>query len=186
MSVLRQRNARGMVKLFLAGRPEGIAHSNQKQQRKIGTAPACREFRQVFKCQCHIPAPLANIGFVIIDLEIDLRAQLLQIGDHSIKFGQTSLHRRKITDLCFGIALEEGGCILILGHALQESASPEVIAERASVFPIPRVGQPDEIAEAFLYLASDAARYVTGITIPVDGGLSLGTVEPLKFDRLAP
>lgn len=73
---------------------------------------------------------------------------------------------------------------LILGHALQQSASAEVIEERASVFPIPRVGQPHEIAEAFLYLASDAAQYVTGITIPVDGGLSLGTVEPLKFDKL--
>ncbi len=74
---------------------------------------------------------------------------------------------------------------LVLGHALKESASPEVIEERASVFPIPRVGQPEEIAEAFLYLASDAARYVTGITIPVDGGVSLGQAAPLKFDRLS-
>lgn len=73
---------------------------------------------------------------------------------------------------------------MILGHALQQSASPEVIAERASVFPIPRVGQPEEIAEAFVYLASDAAKYVTGVTIQVDGGLSLGTVEPLRFDKL--
>jgi 3-oxoacyl-[acyl-carrier protein] reductase len=32
---------------------------------------------------------------------------------------------------------------LILGHALQQTASPETIARRASVFPIPRVGQPE-------------------------------------------
>lgn len=73
---------------------------------------------------------------------------------------------------------------LILGHALQQSASREVLDERASVIPIPRIGTPEEIAEAFLYLASDAARYVTGITIPVDGGISLGQVQPLRFDRL--
>jgi len=37
---------------------------------------------------------------------------------------------------------------------------------------VPPLGhcQPDEIAEAILYLASDAARYVTGIALPVDGG----------------
>lgn len=73
---------------------------------------------------------------------------------------------------------------LILGHALQQSATPEAIAEKASHFPIPRVGQPHEIAEAFLYLASDATKYITGVTIQVDGGLSLGEVEPLKFDKL--
>lgn len=33
-----------------------------------------------------------------------------------------------------------------------------------------RVGQPEEIAHAALYLASDEASFVTGITIPVDGG----------------
>lgn len=74
---------------------------------------------------------------------------------------------------------------LVLGHALEQSTSPEVLAERAAVIPIPRVGQPEEIAAAFLYLAADEARYVTGITIPVDGGISLGQVQPLKFDKIA-
>lgn len=37
--------------------------------------------------------------------------------------------------------------------------------------PLARVGQPGEIAGAFLFLASDAAAYVTGTTITVDGGL---------------
>lgn len=36
--------------------------------------------------------------------------------------------------------------------------------------PIGRLAQPEEMAGAVLYLASDAARYTTGISIPVDGG----------------
>lgn len=39
------------------------------------------------------------------------------------------------------------------------------------MIPLHRMAQPEEIAPAFLYLASDAARYVTGIALPVDGGI---------------
>jgi NAD(P)-dependent dehydrogenase (short-subunit alcohol dehydrogenase family) len=39
--------------------------------------------------------------------------------------------------------------------------------------PLGRIGQPEDVAEAALYLASDAARQVTGAIIPVDGGLHL-------------
>lgn len=36
--------------------------------------------------------------------------------------------------------------------------------------PIPRMGDPDEIARAVLYLASDESSFVTGVALPVDGG----------------
>jgi NAD(P)-dependent dehydrogenase (short-subunit alcohol dehydrogenase family) len=37
-------------------------------------------------------------------------------------------------------------------------------------YPLGRFGQPEEVAAAILYLASDEAAYVTGVALPVDGG----------------
>jgi NAD(P)-dependent dehydrogenase (short-subunit alcohol dehydrogenase family) len=46
-------------------------------------------------------------------------------------------------------------------------------AEVAAGFPIQRVGEPREIADAVLFLASKAASYTTGQTFAVDGGALL-------------
>ncbi len=40
--------------------------------------------------------------------------------------------------------------------------------------PLGRVGMPGEVAATVTFLASDSARYITGATIPVDGGLARG------------
>ena len=39
--------------------------------------------------------------------------------------------------------------------------------------PMGRFGQPEEVAEAILFLASDAASFITGIALPIDGGRSI-------------
>jgi glucose 1-dehydrogenase len=41
--------------------------------------------------------------------------------------------------------------------------------------PLHRMGQPEEVAKLAVYLASDAASYVTGSTYVIDGGLSVDT-----------
>lgn len=40
--------------------------------------------------------------------------------------------------------------------------------------PMGKLGEPNDVAEAILYLASDAAKYLTGVILPVDGGNSIG------------
>jgi NAD(P)-dependent dehydrogenase (short-subunit alcohol dehydrogenase family) len=40
--------------------------------------------------------------------------------------------------------------------------------------PMGKLGFPDDVAEAIYYLSSDAAKYVTGVVLPVDGGNSIG------------
>jgi NAD(P)-dependent dehydrogenase (short-subunit alcohol dehydrogenase family) len=39
-----------------------------------------------------------------------------------------------------------------------------------------RVGQPGDIAESLMFLASDAASWITGIVLPVEGGLLAGNL----------
>lgn len=40
----------------------------------------------------------------------------------------------------------------------------------AAGLPLGRAGVPDDIARVVLFLASDAAAFMTGVTVPVDGG----------------
>jgi 3-oxoacyl-[acyl-carrier protein] reductase len=41
--------------------------------------------------------------------------------------------------------------------------------------PVGRIGEPQDVANAYLFLASDAAAFINGAVLPVDGGLVLGT-----------
>jgi NAD(P)-dependent dehydrogenase (short-subunit alcohol dehydrogenase family) len=51
---------------------------------------------------------------------------------------------------------------------------PGVFDRLAPLYPLRRVGTPEDIASAALFLASDDASWITGATIPVDGGLTAG------------
>ena len=51
----------------------------------------------------------------------------------------------------------------------------EVLQNMISHTPLGRMGAPEEVAEVYAWLASDASSFITGAVISVDGGLVLGT-----------
>jgi NAD(P)-dependent dehydrogenase (short-subunit alcohol dehydrogenase family) len=56
------------------------------------------------------------------------------------------------------------------GPVYSDGASPELIDALGKTTLLGRGAQPEEIAEVIAFLATPAARYITGATIPVDGG----------------
>ena len=44
--------------------------------------------------------------------------------------------------------------------------------------PLKRAGEPEDIADAIAFIASDDARYITGVNLPVDGGLTASNGQP--------
>lgn len=48
--------------------------------------------------------------------------------------------------------------------------APELATKTAGAIPMGRGGEPEELAEAIVFILSDAASYITGVALPVDGG----------------
>lgn len=61
------------------------------------------------------------------------------------------------------------------GKPAQKSADA-VLQEMGAAVPIKRIGTPDEFAAAAVFLASEPARYITGVALNVDGGLTRSIV----------
>jgi len=88
--------------------------------------------------------------------------------------------------LCRAVAREEGrhgiranvvapGIIAagIGAKLMQSSFNPQVWEQQRKRVPLRDFGQPADIAEAVAFLASEQARYITGVTLIVDGGMHL-------------
>ena len=65
---------------------------------------------------------------------------------------------------------------MLRGEAQQLGEDNERFLAEAAKRPLGRVGRPEEIAQAVLYLASDASSFVTGTALVVDGGGLAGSV----------
>ncbi len=74
---------------------------------------------------------------------------------------------------------------VVVPAVVETPATAGMLADEASrkatekLIPMGRVGRPEELANAIVFLASDEASYITGATLPVDGGRSAVLVTAL-------
>ena len=61
-----------------------------------------------------------------------------------------------------------------IATTMLEAASEERVAELKGLVPLNRLGTPEEVGATVAFLCSEAAGYITGAVIPVDGGISMG------------
>lgn len=69
---------------------------------------------------------------------------------------------------------------LILSDRMREHLADDVTTQLSRNFPVPRAGQPSEIASAVLFLASNEAAYITGSSLLVDGGATLTPIPSIE------
>ncbi len=57
---------------------------------------------------------------------------------------------------------------------------PDVFERVARWYPLGRIGEPEDVAGAALFLASDEAAWISGAVLPVDGGLTAGNIQMMQ------
>jgi NAD(P)-dependent dehydrogenase (short-subunit alcohol dehydrogenase family) len=106
----------------------------------------------VTSIQAFRPAPaLAHYSAAKAGLEMLTRSAALELGPSGVR----------VNAVAPGLVRREG----------LESAWPEGVARYVAAAPLGRIAEPEDVADACLFLASPAARFVTGTTLVVDGGV---------------
>jgi 3-oxoacyl-[acyl-carrier protein] reductase len=65
------------------------------------------------------------------------------------------------------------GATGLIEQFLGTADTPEARARITAGIPLGRLSTPEDVAQAALYLASDASRFITGVELPVDGGRTI-------------
>jgi NAD(P)-dependent dehydrogenase (short-subunit alcohol dehydrogenase family) len=84
------------------------------------------------------------------------------------------------------IATRIFGGLMQLDHDKAGALAAQIAERSGAANPIGRSGLPTDIAEAVLYLASDAAGFITGTHITVDGGITIGPRHSWDLDTAGP
>ncbi len=131
-----------------------------------------------------VPAMLAQGGGVIIITGSvhSVRGYVGHAAYQAAKGGLLALTRALAADYAPSIrvnAILPGAVVTGLWKGISEADKAEI----AKQCPLQRNGDPKEIAQAALFLASDMSSYMTGASVVVDGGLSSVIDLPEKFRR---
>lgn len=108
---------------------------------------------------------------------------------HMSKVAAAQLSPRgiRVNAICPGlIATSIFGASLGLPREVADQMAARVAQGAARVQPVPKAGLPDDIAQAALYLASDASAFVTGTHLVVDGGITVGSRHAWDQSGISP
>jgi NAD(P)-dependent dehydrogenase (short-subunit alcohol dehydrogenase family) len=95
----------------------------------------------------------------------------MQMMTRSLAF-ELAQHRIRVNAVAPGV-VHTPGADAALAHRGNAITASEMRAQITSRVPLGRLGEPDDVARAVLYFATDASAYVTGSTLVVDGGYLL-------------
>src|SRR5258707_3035241 len=115
------------------------------------------------------PAMVRRHSGVILNMSSGgaTRAHRGNVAYDASKGGIEAMTRAMALDLApYGVRVNA----IVPGLIRTYDISEEAAVERGKVVPMGRLGSPEDLAGPTLFLASEDARYVTGICLPVDGG----------------
>lgn len=126
------------------------------------------------------------VGYTMMKQRRGRIINISSVAAEYVNMGQTNYAASKgaINSFTRALAVElasRGVTVNALAPGFIETDMSEAVRNKAGdiikkMIPMKRLGQPDDIAKAAVFLASADAAYLTGQVITVDGGLSLGAV----------
>lgn len=124
------------------------------------------------ECRCAVPIMKKQGGGVIMTTSsvTGVFGSGLGVAYPTSKAGIIGLTKSLSMELArFNIRVNSVAPGVIKTH-MTEALSDEMKADFEKSIPLKRMGEPDDVADSLLFLASDKASYITGVTLLVDGG----------------